>query len=93
LYVDPRTGFIVPGADENRQNPPTAREVKRRIEALLIRRFDTRADDNTCSICLEEQAETVATPGCRHVFHEACMKRWLEQKDTCPLCGICASRS
>ena len=92
MYVDPNTGFIVPGGDENRQNPPTAREVKRRIESLLIRRFDARNDDNTCSICLEEQAETVATPGCRHVFHEACMKRWMEQKDTCPLCGICASR-
>ena len=23
---------------------------------------------------------------CKHIFHDGCLKEWLEQRDTCPLC-------
>lgn len=46
--------------------------------------------DGMCSICLQEfdREDLVGwLPGCRHLFHAACITRWLDQERfTCPLC-------
>jgi hypothetical protein len=41
-----------------------------------------------CSICLTpvEPAAVIFDLPCNHVFHEGCLKTWLEKKSTCPLC-------
>jgi len=43
-----------------------------------------------CCVCLEEfkENETVITLPCnsKHVFHESCIKSWLENNNSCPLC-------
>jgi hypothetical protein len=53
--------------------------------------------DIECSICLddvtevEEEAGTVAKIRllpCSHIFHEACIRTWLQQKKLCPLCKL-----
>ncbi len=43
----------------------------------------------SCAICYENYAEgdVQASPeACGHVFHKACLDKWLEQKKECPTC-------
>jgi len=44
-----------------------------------------------CVICAEDIAEIgtpVVTLSCQHVFHEACIRRWLTKRHTCPTCRM-----
>ncbi|KNZ49451.1 hypothetical protein VP01_4g14 [Puccinia sorghi] len=54
-------------------------------------------DTHTCVICLENlthpdkqhnagEATLSVFPGCNHCFHTTCLKRWLANNLTCPLC-------
>ncbi|XP_044959753.1 E3 ubiquitin-protein ligase EL5-like [Hordeum vulgare subsp. vulgare] len=44
-------------------------------------------DDLSCPICLEEDdaAAWKETP-CGHRFHGRCVERWLQEKESCPMC-------
>jgi hypothetical protein len=39
-----------------------------------------------CAICFEELVENKFALICKHIFHKACIERWLTQTHTCPLC-------
>ena len=40
-----------------------------------------------CSICLNENKKyRNLTCSCGHTFHKKCIKRWLKNNNTCPLC-------
>ncbi|KAG6533865.1 hypothetical protein ZIOFF_007743 [Zingiber officinale] len=48
----------------------------------------TAEESDSCSICLEDlgmTAPVLAMP-CSHLFHPGCLKKWLEQSCSCPLC-------
>ena len=81
MYVTP-DGLIV------RPNPrvPSEAEVTRRRQALDIKELTAEQAEELCSICLDESCATAAFLPCNHYFHQACMERWLEQKNACPLC-------
>jgi hypothetical protein len=40
----------------------------------------------TCSICLEKGNEKSCKTACGHHFHTKCIKKWLTNNDTCPIC-------
>ena len=42
-------------------------------------------NDDICPICYQEMTEAVVIR-CNHVFHKACLKRWLTIQERCPLC-------
>jgi hypothetical protein len=55
-------------------------------------RFDWRAqrppEHTICSVCLDEIGENdpfLITP-CKHVFHDQCLRRWVDEHADCPLC-------
>ena len=40
-----------------------------------------------CPCCLDEiDQDTLEVTECNHRFHQACLQRWLEENNTCPLC-------
>ena len=48
---------------------------------------DTGKKMGDCPICYEEVTKgTSTTTRCKHVFHKACLERWMEEKTTCPMC-------
>ena len=44
--------------------------------------------DEECSICLEEFTtdKKIIKLNCNHIFHTDCIKLWIENNNTCPLC-------
>ena len=48
---------------------------------------DSGKNMGDCPICYEEITKgTSTTTRCKHVFHKACLERWMEEKTTCPMC-------
>ena len=43
-------------------------------------------DENICSICLLELKNDIIKLDCQHIFHDKCIKKWREKKNTCPIC-------
>lgn len=39
-----------------------------------------------CAICLTNNQEPYRKISCQHIFHRACLERWLHVNPTCPLC-------
>ncbi|XP_057492295.1 probable E3 ubiquitin-protein ligase RHG1A isoform X2 [Actinidia eriantha] len=48
--------------------------------------------EELCSICQEDyvEGEDLGKLDCSHNFHFSCIKQWLMQKNTCPLCKMIA---
>lgn len=46
--------------------------------------------EDECSICLEKfkEKEKKIILKCSHEFHKKCIKKWLNNNNTCPLCRI-----
>ena len=50
-------------------------------------RYKTNCPEE-CSICMEKM-ETVTIPTkCSHYFHKSCLKTWLQEHHTCPICRV-----
>lgn len=61
------------------------------LEKLPTARYKYKAESpcSLCSICMVDFANrevVVELPRCRHLYHPQCIKRWLQEKKTCPLC-------
>lgn len=49
------------------------------------------AEKEVCSVCLENfvpNQSVVTWKGCKHLFHENCIQKWIYQKKPCPLCKM-----
>ncbi|XP_044428264.1 probable E3 ubiquitin-protein ligase ATL44 [Triticum aestivum] len=60
------------------------------LVAGALKTVDAPSDDDdelSCPICLEEDdaAAWKETP-CGHRFHGWCVERWLQEKESCPMC-------
>ncbi|XP_062193435.1 E3 ubiquitin-protein ligase MBR2-like [Phragmites australis] len=50
-------------------------------------------DDGSCVICLEEykDKDLLGVLKCNHDFHADCIKKWLQKKNSCPVCKATAA--
>jgi len=50
-------------------------------------------DDGSCAICLEDyrDKEALGILKCRHDFYAGCIKKWLQTKNSCPVCKAAAA--
>ncbi|KAF8032137.1 hypothetical protein BT93_D1149 [Corymbia citriodora subsp. variegata] len=74
-----------------RPDSETGRVMRDASKSAILRlkeKFYDAEDKDCCSICLEEfhRTEKVTELPCSHVFHRRCIIRWLEDKNSCPLC-------
>ena len=57
--------------------------------AALLPRLAAGAhgEDAVCNVCREPaEASPLVAPPCGHLFHDACVLRWLKEKENCPIC-------
>jgi hypothetical protein len=45
-------------------------------------------EEDLCTICLNsfQEGDRVGDIKCKHIFHVACLKKWIQRKNHCPLC-------
>ncbi len=75
---------------QHRGTPPTKQSI---IERLPVERITSKhiSDSVECSVCKEAftegEPDVVRLPcNALHLFHMPCIKPWLEQHNTCPVC-------
>ncbi|MCD7458241.1 hypothetical protein HAX54_037605 [Datura stramonium] len=77
-------------ADEiARVTPPCPPENSAGEVAIGICEGETKARNSDCSICIAEIKKgemCLILHPCCHGFHVDCVRPWLEDKETCPLC-------
>lgn len=58
------------------------------VDALVCRAAGL--GDGDCVVCLEPSvpAQPVTELPCAHVFHAACIKKWLSTSGACPVCRL-----
>ncbi|KAL8037633.1 hypothetical protein ABFX02_11G051300 [Erythranthe guttata] len=75
-----------------RPSPPPSGVDKSVVESLPFFRFSSLrgpTEGLECAVCLAQFDGTDVLrmlPKCTHAFHIDCIDRWLEKRDTCPLC-------
>ncbi|EPS70935.1 hypothetical protein M569_03825, partial [Genlisea aurea] len=89
LALEERIGNVCTGLSED----AIANNLKRWKYRLIIGIDDDDDDDEMekaepCCICREEYVagEDVGKLNCGHDFHTHCIKKWLMQKNLCPIC-------
>ncbi|XP_035674276.1 RING finger protein 24-like isoform X8 [Branchiostoma floridae] len=47
------------------------------------------SSNETCAVCLEDfkLMEEIGLCPCGHAFHRKCISKWLEIRNTCPMCN------
>lgn len=62
------------------------RGAARKISSMArATRGQLRHHNDVCAICFQDMRVAVVTP-CSHLFHAACLRKWLYVQDTCPMC-------
>lgn len=61
--------------------------AKNKVVVLPIYCEKVSVDSDTdCSICINKITENGVSLKCNHVFHEQCIKPWVDLNPVCPLC-------
>jgi hypothetical protein len=47
---------------------------------------EKRVSLDVCAICSEDMQDAVESKACGHIFHKECIKEWIHNQPTCPLC-------
>ena len=42
--------------------------------------------ENSCPICFDDNTESLVSTPCNHIYHSACIEKWLKSHSNCPLC-------
>ena len=72
------------------QEPRGRGLTKEQFECLKVIDFKQGKKEVDCSICtgvVEEGAKVYELP-CKHVFHQECIDKWLDQSKVCPNCRL-----
>eukprot|EP00871_Galdieria_phlegrea_P001988 jgi/Galph1/2790/GphlegSOOS_G1460.1 len=64
---------------------------RRRLRGIPVKHYSVPNDDmepDVCAICLDSfsEGENVNELPCNHLFHRACIWKWLESSPLCPIC-------
>lgn len=81
------SAFQTQNEDAPRQ-PPAAAEELQAMPILKVTEKDLDAENTECTICLEKLAvgDSALRIPCGHVFHEDCVRTWLQSNNQCPMC-------
>ncbi len=68
---------------------PSTSSLRQHTHTTLKQQEDNEHADEQCSICMQDftpSDEIPKLPYCRHRFHRHCIKKWVTEQNSCPLC-------
>ncbi|NXA17602.1 PJA2 ligase, partial [Ibidorhyncha struthersii] len=76
------------GFDVEQAYPPATRETIDNLLEVVVTYDHEGQEQQCCTICCCEyvKGEIITELPCHHVFHKACVARWLQKSGTCPIC-------
>lgn len=78
-------------ADQEDWEMPSEPACESFVSRLRSSPHDSDSVATLCVICAEDIIELgtpVVTLSCQHIFHDGCIKRWLNKRHTCPTCRL-----
>ncbi|XP_076908877.1 E3 ubiquitin-protein ligase MBR2-like [Bidens hawaiensis] len=86
LALEERIGNVSTGLTEEK--------VLKCLKQKTFASVTGQPDAEPCCICQEEyvNGDDLGTLDCGHDFHTSCIKQWLLQKNSCPVCKSAASK-
>ncbi|KAL5559573.1 hypothetical protein UlMin_035784 [Ulmus minor] len=85
---------ILPPIMENERGaprvPPASKQVVAKLPLITITEelLEKQGKDVECSICKENLVvnDTMQELPCKHTYHPPCLKPWLDEHNSCPIC-------
>lgn len=74
--------------DENRYGPPpTSKKFLNKLPIKKMKKEDVK-EENDCAVCKDKfiEGDNIIEIPCKHIFHPDCIKPWLEEHCSCPVC-------
>lgn len=63
------------------------RDARKKIDSIPTATREKISDnDDVCPICHQNMSSAKITP-CGHLYHRECLQKWINLKDSCPLCS------
>ena len=81
---------------QNEENKPVEKNIINKLNHFKMEKNLCRKNEQgnlefpKCTICLieiNEGMDCISLP-CDHIFHQACITKWFEMNNTCPLCRM-----
>jgi hypothetical protein len=93
-WCNQRRATILPnrrqGPDHQTNQEAGSSSISNSMAQLIpVIRYSKESGGDTCAVCLSEfnEAQEVRVlPECLHLFHVACVDKWLNSHSSCPLC-------
>ncbi|CAO2821865.1 unnamed protein product [Amaranthus hypochondriacus] len=76
------------GGGGRRVAPPASKEVVEKLPVIKVEDETKLKDDAECCICKEKLGlgDEMQEMPCKHLFHPLCLKPWLDEHNSCPIC-------
>lgn len=81
---------MVDGGTAAPRAPPASKEVVAKLPVITLTEeiLASLGKDVECAICREELVlnDKMQELPCKHTFHPPCVKPWLDEHNSCPIC-------
>jgi hypothetical protein len=77
-----------PREEQEPRQPATAEACLRALPTVKVTENDMEAENDECTICFDKLSvgDSALRIPCGHLFHEDCVRKWLESSNQCPVC-------
>ena len=66
--------------------PPAAKEAVEKLETVKVTPDMHDSEEQKCPVCQEKLEGEATKMPCGHLFDNDCLKPWLHQHNSCPVC-------
>ncbi|CAM0951488.1 unnamed protein product [Alopecurus aequalis] len=89
-FLETRTNLINLGTTTQPKVPPASKEVVANLPVVTVTEevIARLGSETECAVCRENLVvdDKMQELPCKHLFHPPCLKPWLDENNSCPIC-------